>query len=127
MLATARVVAFVPSTDLGRSREFYEKALGLPIASADGFAVVAQSPTGAIRITNVGPELRPQPFTVLGWEVDDLDAAIDALTARGVEFVRFPDMGQDARGAWTAPGGARIAWFRDPDGNTLSLTAHERR
>jgi catechol 2,3-dioxygenase-like lactoylglutathione lyase family enzyme len=124
MLTSARVVAFVPSTDLGRSREFYETALGLPIASADGFAVVVDSPAGAIRITNVGPDLSPQQFTVLGWEVTDLDAEIDALTAHGVEFIRIPGMDQDDRGAWTAPGGARIAWFHDPDGNTLSLTAH---
>ncbi|MFI5897485.1 VOC family protein [Actinoplanes sp. NPDC051513] len=123
MLASGRVVAFVPSTDLGRSREFYEKTLGLPIASADGFAVVVASPTGAIRITDVGPGLRPQPFTVLGWEVAELDAEIDVLASRGVKFVRYPGMEQDARGAWTAPGGTRIAWFHDPDGNTLSLSA----
>lgn len=124
MLTSARVVAFVPSTDLVRSREFYEKALGLPIASADGFAVVVDSPAGAIRITNVGAELRPQQFTVLGWRVMDVEAEVDALTAQGVEFIRFPGMEQDDRGIWTAPGGARIAWFHDPDGNTLSLSTH---
>jgi catechol 2,3-dioxygenase-like lactoylglutathione lyase family enzyme len=121
MLAAAPVVAFVPSTDLGRSREFYESVLGLPIAHADGFALVVASSAGTIRITNVGPALSAQPFTVLGWHVDDLDTEIDALAGRGVEFVRVPGMEQDERGVWTAPGGARIAWFRDPDGNTLSL------
>jgi catechol 2,3-dioxygenase-like lactoylglutathione lyase family enzyme len=121
MLAAAPVVAFVPSTDLDRSREFYEAVLGLPIAHADGFALVVASPAGTIRITHVGPALNAQPFTVLGWHVDDLDAEIDSLAERGVEFVRFPGMEQDERGAWTAPGGTRIAWFRDPDGNTLSL------
>ena len=124
MLTSARVVAFVPSTDLVRSREFYEKVLGLPIASADGFAVVVDSPAGAIRITNVGAELRPQQFTVLGWRVMDVEAEVDALTAQGVEFIRIPGMEQDDRGIWTAPGGARIAWFHDPDGNTLSLSTH---
>jgi predicted enzyme related to lactoylglutathione lyase len=121
MLASATVVAFVPSTDIGRSREFYESTLGLPIAHADGFALVVTSPSGTIRITDVGAGLTVQPFTVLGWHVDDLDAEIDALVARGVEFVRSPGMEQDERGVWTAPGGARIAWFHDPDGNTLSL------
>jgi catechol 2,3-dioxygenase-like lactoylglutathione lyase family enzyme len=121
MLASARVVAFVPSTDLGRSREFYESVLGLPVASADGFAVVVESPAGLIRIVDVGSSLAVQPFTILGWRVGDIDAEVDALAARGVGFVRFPGMEQDDRGVWAAPGGARVAWFRDPDGNTLSL------
>ena len=68
-----------------------------------------------------GSELRPQPFTVLGFQVDDVDATIDALVTKGVEFARFPDMGQDERGVWRAPGGSRVAWFHDPDGNTLSV------
>ena len=122
MLTSARIVAFVPSTDLARSREFYESVLGLPVAHADGFAVVVDSPAGVIRITDVGGSLAVQPFTILGWQVDDLDAEIDALAGRGVEFTRYPGMDQDERGVWTAPGGgARVAWFRDPDGNTLSL------
>ena len=120
MLASARVVAFVPATDLSRARQFYESVLGLPVVHADGFAVVS-SPAGVIRVTNVGAALRPQPFTVLGFEVDDIDATVDALVASGVEIARFPDMGQDERGVWRAPGGFRVAWFQDPDGNTLSV------
>jgi catechol 2,3-dioxygenase-like lactoylglutathione lyase family enzyme len=122
MLASARVVAFVPSTDLGRSRSFYESVLGLPVVSADGFAVVVDGPGGHIRITHVGSALRTQQFTILGWEVPDIAAEVDALAARGVEFDRYPGMNQDDRGVWTAPGGAQVAWFHDPDGNTLSLT-----
>jgi catechol 2,3-dioxygenase-like lactoylglutathione lyase family enzyme len=121
MLASARVVAFVPSTDLGRSRSFYESVLGLPVVSADGFAVVVDGPGGHIRITHVGSALRTQQFTILGWEVPDIAAEVDALAARGVEFDRYPGMNQDDRGVWTAPGGAQVAWFHDPDGNTLSL------
>jgi len=121
MLASARVVAFVPSTDLGRSRSFYESVLGLPVVSADGFAVVVDGPGGHIRITDVGSALRVQQFTVLGWQVADIAAEVDALAGRGVAFVRFPGMEQDDRGVWAAPGGARVAWFRDPDGNILSL------
>src|SRR3954452_10818763 len=86
MLASARVVAFVPSTDLGRSRSFYESVLGLPVVSADGFAVVVDGPGGHIRITHVGSALRTQQFTILGWEVPDIAAEVDALAARGVEF-----------------------------------------
>jgi len=121
MLASARVVAFVPSTDLARSRSFYESVLGLPVVSADAFAVVVDGPGGHIRITDVGSALRVQQFTILGWEVPDIAAEVDALSARGVEFTRYPGMPQDDRGIWTAPGGAQIAWFPDPDGNTLSL------
>jgi catechol 2,3-dioxygenase-like lactoylglutathione lyase family enzyme len=121
MLASARTVAFVPSTDLGRSRTFYESVLGLPVVSADGFAVVVDGPGGLIRITDVGSALRVQPFTILGWEVEDVATQVEELAARGVEFVRYPGLDQDDRGVWTAPGGARIAWFRDPEGNTLSL------
>jgi catechol 2,3-dioxygenase-like lactoylglutathione lyase family enzyme len=68
-------------------------------------------------------ELTPQPFTVLGWLVDDLDAVLAGLVAAGVDPLRYEGMGQDADGVWIAPGGARIVWFHDPDGNTLSLTA----
>ncbi|MCU7730352.1 VOC family protein [Actinoplanes sp. KI2] len=122
MLASARTVAFVPSTDLGRSRAFYESVLGLPVVSADGFAVVVDGPGGLIRITDVGSALRVQSFTVLGWEVEDVAAEVDELLAGGVEFLRYPGLDHDDRGVWTAPGGARVAWFHDPDGNTLSLS-----
>jgi len=63
-----------------------------------------------------------EKVSTLGWEVEDLRAAIQELTARGVCFERFDGLPQDELGIWTAPGGSRIAWFRDPDGNTLSLT-----
>jgi catechol 2,3-dioxygenase-like lactoylglutathione lyase family enzyme len=114
-------VAFVPSTDLDRSRRFYEDLLGLRVVSQDGFAVVAQSGPVAIRITNVGGEFRAQPFTILGWQVADLHAAIAELSRSGVQFTRYDGMGQDDDGVWTAPDGTGVAWFTDPDGNTLSL------
>jgi predicted enzyme related to lactoylglutathione lyase len=72
-------------------------------------------------VVKVGDELSPQPFTIFGWQVDDLDATLAALAERGIEFLRYDGMGQDDRGVWTAPGGTRIAWFNDPDGNNLSL------
>ena len=124
MLSDRSVVAFVPSTDLARSRRFYEAVLDMRVVSEDAFAVVVAAGAGTIRITNVGPDLRVQPFTVLGWEVDDLDREVDRLVARGVEFVMVPGLPQDERAVWTAPDGTRVAWFRDPDGNTLSLADH---
>jgi catechol 2,3-dioxygenase-like lactoylglutathione lyase family enzyme len=124
MLSDRPVVAFVPSTDLARSRRFYEAVLDLRVVSEDGFAVVVAAGAGTIRITNVGRDLRVQPFTVLGWEVDDIDQVVDRLVKRGVEFLTVPGLPQDERAVWTAPDGTRIAWFKDPDGNTLSLGDH---
>jgi catechol 2,3-dioxygenase-like lactoylglutathione lyase family enzyme len=118
MLDKAHLMAFVPSTDLDRSREFYAGALGLELVETTPFACVLRSGGTTLRVTRV-EELRPQPFTVLGWEVPDLRAALAALP---VPVLRFPGLGQDDDGVWTTPGGDRIAWFADPDGNTLSLT-----
>ena len=121
-LADADLVAFVATTDTARAREFYEGVLGLTVIDNDGFACVVEAHGTTVRITAV-PERAAAAYTVLGWKVDDLDATIDRLAAGGVAFLRFDGMTQDDRGAWTAPGGDRIAWFADPDGNTLSLQA----
>jgi catechol 2,3-dioxygenase-like lactoylglutathione lyase family enzyme len=121
-LRSADLVAFVATTDTARARAFYEGVLGLAVLDHDGFACVVDAHGTTIRITAV-PERAPAAYTVLGWQVDDLDATVDDLVARGVVFLRFDGMEQDERGAWTAPSGDRIAWFADPDGNTLSLQA----
>jgi catechol 2,3-dioxygenase-like lactoylglutathione lyase family enzyme len=121
MISEARTVGFVPSTDLARSRAFYEGTLGLDVVSEDSFALVVRTANLTVRVTLVGESYHVQPFTVLGWEVGDIHAAVRALAAGGVEFVRFDGMDQDADGVWAAPNGARVAWFKDPDGNTLSL------
>jgi predicted enzyme related to lactoylglutathione lyase len=122
MLGSAPVVAFVPVTDLDRARAFYEGVLGLTVVSADSFACVFRTGAGTmLRATLVG-ELRPQPFTVLGWYVDDIEGAAKVLAAAGVVSKRFDGMEQDALGMWTSPSGARVLWFTDPDGNVLSLT-----
>jgi catechol 2,3-dioxygenase-like lactoylglutathione lyase family enzyme len=121
MLSSAAPVAFIPSTDLERARRFYEGALGQRVASVDDFAVVLDVDGLTVRVVKVGDELQAQPFTVFGWWVADLDAEIAALAEAGIDFLRFDGMDQDDAGVWTAPGGTRIAWFKDPDGNTLSL------
>ncbi len=74
-----------------------------------------------LRVTPVA-ELTPAPYTVLGWAVDDMDATLRALASAGVRFERFPGMDQDRSGVWRAPGGAKVAWFCDPDRNVLSVT-----
>jgi catechol 2,3-dioxygenase-like lactoylglutathione lyase family enzyme len=121
MLASASPIAFLPSTDLDRSRRFFADRLGLAVEDVTPFACVVRVATTMLRVTKVD-ELRPQPFTVFGWEVPDIHAAVADLAGAGVTCVRYDGMDQDAAGVWTTPGGDRIAWFRDPDGNTLSLT-----
>jgi catechol 2,3-dioxygenase-like lactoylglutathione lyase family enzyme len=121
MFSNASLLAFVPTTDLGRARAFYEGVLGLPVLEDDGFACVVEAHGAPLRITAVR-ELTPHPFTVLGWEVPDVAAAVDDLVGRGISFVRYPQIEQDERGIWTTPTGTRVAWFRDPDANVLSVS-----
>lgn len=121
MLGKNTLVAFVATTDGERARLFYGDVLGLKVVSDDPYAVVCEVNGAPLRIQKVD-SFRPQGFTVLGWEVADIDATVDALAARGVEFQRYDGMNQDARAVWSAPSGARVAWFKDPDGNTLSVT-----
>ena len=113
-------MAFVGVSSLDRAAEFYGGTLGLYLADERPFALVARVGGTMLRITEV-PSVAAAPYTVLGFEVPDVAAAVDRLAARGVASARYDGMGQDERGIWTAPGGARVAWFRDPDGNVLSV------
>jgi catechol 2,3-dioxygenase-like lactoylglutathione lyase family enzyme len=120
-LGAASPIAFVATTDPEPARVFYERTLGLAFVADEGFALVFDLAGTMLRVTRVDT-LQAQPFTVLGWRVDDAAAAVEGLGAAGVAFERFPGLDQDDLGIWTAPSGARIAWFRDPDGNLLSVT-----
>ena len=116
-------MAFIPVRDLAAARAFYVGTLGLPVTDENPFAVVLNAGGTVLRLTQVD-DLRPQPFTIAGWVVPDIGAAVDALAGRGVTFTRYEGMDhQDEKGIWTTPGGDRVAWFKDPDGNTLSLTS----
>ncbi len=121
MLGSAALVAFAGSTDLGRSRAFYEERLGLSLVSTGEQACVFDCAGTELRVTLVD-SVAAAPYTVLGWRVPDIAGAVRELAGRGVEFVRYAALQQDALGIWRAPSGAHVAWFRDPDGNTLSLT-----
>jgi catechol 2,3-dioxygenase-like lactoylglutathione lyase family enzyme len=121
MLAESGLMGFVGVSDLDRAREFYGDVLGLELRDERPFALVAGLGGAMLRITAVETPAAA-PYTVLGWAVPDIEAAVDGLAGRGVAFTRYDGMGQDDRGIWTAPGGARIAWFLDPDRNNLSLT-----
>jgi predicted enzyme related to lactoylglutathione lyase len=114
-------MAFVATSDGERARAFYEGTLGLAVTSDDGFALAVDANGTMLRIQKVG-QFKPHPFTTLGWEVSDIDDVVARLQERGVTFERFSGMDQDERGIWSAPSGARVAWFKDPDGNTLSIT-----
>ena len=121
MLESSDLVAFVAATDLGRARAFYEQTLGLRVVEHNDFACVLDAHGTMLRVTAV-PKVAQPGYTVLGWQVGDIAASVRELTASGISFLRFDGMNQDEDGIWTTPGGARVAWFADPDGNTLSLT-----
>jgi catechol 2,3-dioxygenase-like lactoylglutathione lyase family enzyme len=121
MLGEHNLIAFLATADGVAARKFYENTLGLKVISDDDFALAVDVNGTMLRIQKVG-SFKPQGFTALGWAVPDITAAAVALEKRGVKFERFDGMKQDEHGIWAAPSGARVAWFKDPDGNTLSLT-----
>jgi catechol 2,3-dioxygenase-like lactoylglutathione lyase family enzyme len=123
MLGAHNIIAFVPTTDSQRAREFYEQKLGLKFVSDDAFALVFDANGIMVRVVKL-KEHTPAQFTILGWEVPDAQQAVSELRGRGVQFERYPWAQQDELGIWTAPGGAKVAWFKDPDGNVLSLSQH---
>ena len=122
MLSDAPLMAFIPVTDPAAARRFYETTLGLDVVEESTNAVVVDAMGTMLRLTPVG-DLLVQPFTIAGWQVRDIGRVVDGLSALGVAFTRYEGMEQDDRGIWTTPGGDRVAWFTDPDGNTLSLTS----
>lgn len=123
MLTHSPLIAFVPTKDATWARHFYENVLGLGFVSDDSFAVVMDANGTMIRVVHV-KDFTPFPFTILGWQVDDIHKKIAELTSKGVQFTRYAYFEQSDDGVWTAPGGAQIAWFTDPDGNTLSISQH---
>jgi catechol 2,3-dioxygenase-like lactoylglutathione lyase family enzyme len=121
MLITGQLVSFVPSTDLDVSEMFYVDTLKFRKLGRDAFVLVIDGGGGApVRITLVQSR-EETGYTALGWRVPDLDATVDRLRDKGVDFTRYNGMDQDEHDAWTAPDGVRVAWFRDPHGNVLSL------
>jgi catechol 2,3-dioxygenase-like lactoylglutathione lyase family enzyme len=123
MIFSGKTVAFVASSDLGRSEAFYVARLGFTRVSGDDYGLVVSANGTSIRISRADG-FSPQPFTVLGWDVERIEEVVKRLTQAGVEFRRYPGMDQDAAGIWRAPSGSRIAWFSDPDGNVLSVAEH---
>ncbi len=121
MLNTSDVIAFVATTNAERARAFYEGTLGLTLLEDNPFAVVFDAHGVMLRVQKV-QSFDPAPHTTLGWNVADIRQTIADLAQKGVVFDRYPGLPQDDLGIWSSPSGARIAWFKDPDGNVLSLT-----
>lgn len=124
-MALSKLIGMATITDPAKARAFYGEVLGFRFITDDGFALVFDAHGTMLRLAKL-KEMTPAQHTILGWEVTDIRAEIDALTARGAKFEQFglAFMPQDPRGVWTAPGGDQVAWFKDPDGNTLSLSTH---
>lgn len=122
MLGTTNIVAFVPTRDSAKARTFYEDVLGLRFVKDDGFALVLDANGIMVRIAKA--EFKPAPFTILGWQVTGIEKVVAALQEKGVHFERFGFFEQDSLGIWTAPSGDKVAWFKDPDGNILSVSQH---
>lgn len=118
-----RIVTFLLTENPDAALTFYRDTLGLPFLRDDGFALVFRSGETMLRIGKV-PSHTPAQHTVLGWEMQDIAAAVAELAAKGVAFQHYPNMGQDAQGICTFPSGDKVAWFKDPDGNVLSLSQH---
>ena len=123
MLGSADLIAFVPTRDPVKARKFYAETLGLEFISEDPFALVFNARGTTLRIANVSEVkgFKPAPFTIVGWQVRTVSDTLGDLAKKGVKFERFPGMDQDAQGVWQSPGGAKVAWFKDPDGNILHI------
>ena len=124
MLAQAAAIGFIPVTDFDPAEEFYCGKLGLAAVSRGDFALVIRAAGGMMVRCVMTSGFQPQPFTIFGWEIDDLEGAADRLVEAGIAPVQYPWFEQDERGIWTAPDGTRVLWFKDPFGNTLSLSCH---
>jgi catechol 2,3-dioxygenase-like lactoylglutathione lyase family enzyme len=123
MLGSTNIVAFVPIKDSEKARAFYEGVLGLRFVKDDGFALVFDANGIVVRAAKM-KDFTPVQFTVLGWQVSGIENVVQALQNKGVHFEVFGFFKQDELGIWTAPTGDKVAWFKDPDGNILSVSQH---
>ena len=121
MFATKPIIAFVATTNPDATKAFYRDVLGLPLISDEEFALVFDANGTMLRIAKV-QQLAPAQHTVLGWRVTEIESMVRQLGKRGVSFERYPGLTQDELGIWATKDGAKVSWFKDPDGNTLSLS-----
>jgi catechol 2,3-dioxygenase-like lactoylglutathione lyase family enzyme len=123
-LSAYNIIAFVPIADVEAAKAFYRDKLGLRLVSEElPFALVFDLNGIMLRLA-IGGKAQPAPGTVLGWRVPEVAPVAKELTEAGITFERYGFIEQDELGIWTSPTGARVAWFKDPDGNVLSLSEH---
>lgn len=123
-MTTARSpVSFLATTEPASAERFYTDVMDLQLLESSPFALVFADGETILRVQIV-PELSLAPYTVHGWQVTDIDGEIEKLASNGVQFLTFDQLKQSASGIWTTPDGHKIAWFKDPSGNILSLTQH---
>lgn len=123
-LGNYNIIGFVSIVDVSRARDFYRNTLGLRLVTEEPpFALVFEA-NGIMLRLGMAKELPPAHGTVLGWQVPEIAATVRSLGQAGVRFERFQGMDQDELGIWTSPSGAKVAWFKDPDGNILSVSEH---
>lgn len=120
MLASAKIVGFVPVRDYDQARAFYGDKLGFDFVSVDQYALVMSVGGHKIRMTKM-PNFAPLQGTILGWEVDNIESTTKWLRDRGVNLEKYPFVQDRELGIWTTPNGDKVAWFKDPDGNVLSV------
>ncbi|ACO31737.1 MULTISPECIES: VOC family protein [Acidobacterium] len=120
MLSSSRLTAFLTVPDAALARNFYRDTLGLTLTHEDRFALAFDANGTPLRVA-IFPDFKPQPFTVLGWQVPDAVVMSRQMQSAGIAFERFDGLAQDEHGLWNAPGGSRVGWFRDPFGNLLSI------
>ncbi|MGB8673695.1 MAG: VOC family protein, partial [Candidatus Acidiferrales bacterium] len=123
MLASGKIIGFVPTRDFEAARAFYVGKLGFEFVSLDQFALALRIGENMVRIAKV-PDFVPSRATILGWEVAEIEAVVKWLQARGVATEKYPWVEDKELGIWSAPGGDKVAWFKDPDGNVLSVSQH---
>jgi catechol 2,3-dioxygenase-like lactoylglutathione lyase family enzyme len=123
MLTSGKLIGFLFTTDYEQARAFYEGKLGFEFVSLTDFALVMRAGEHQIRIAKV-PGFTPLQGTVLGWEVADIEAAVRWLGERGVVTEKYPFVPDKELGICTFPTGEKVAWFKDPDGNVLSVSYH---
>lgn len=120
MLADRKLKAFIPTVDSERAKHFYKDVIGLKLLSEQKYFLDFDARGSLLRIISV-ESFTPQPFTVLGWVVDDIFSTIEELNTRGVFCEKYEFFEQDDLGVWISPAGFKVAWFKDPDGNLLSI------
>jgi catechol 2,3-dioxygenase-like lactoylglutathione lyase family enzyme len=124
MLSSCKMNGFVLTKDYDKARAFYEGKLGFQFVSLDQFALVMDAGQNRIRISKMST-FTPLQSTVLGWEVKDIVAAAKWLAERGVTTEKYAFVQDKELGIWTTPDGTKVAWFKDPDGNVLSVSQHD--